>query len=285
MTQALRVLNSSGSPNWCTPPEVLDPVRAFCGGVIRFDPCTNPGSIVGALEEINKARDGLSEEWPTDGPSYINPPYGRALARWAQKIAEQARRGVECLTLVPARTDTRWWHTLQPLCWCAWEGRITFLEVEAEWRARLAQALYQKLVPHHGAERAQTLALERAAGVEPRRRVGALVANDAAPFPAALCYHGPRPHAFASFFAAHGRVYAAAEAPLRRPVGRPRAPLPELHKVQELLGQGGTVRLIAQLLQVPRNRIERQVCALRAAQAVRKSPNFQTAACPGEETP
>ena len=42
----------------------------------------------------------------------MNPPYGRALPRWMSKAVtevwtERARR-VVCL--VPARTDTAWWH-------------------------------------------------------------------------------------------------------------------------------------------------------------------------------
>lgn len=41
----------------------------------------------------------------------MNPPYGREIGHWVQKAYESAARGraiVVCL--LPARTDTRWWH-------------------------------------------------------------------------------------------------------------------------------------------------------------------------------
>ena len=54
--------------------------------------------------------DGLSAPWR--GVVFVNPPYGRALARWVAK----ARREVELghartvVALLPARPDTAYWH-------------------------------------------------------------------------------------------------------------------------------------------------------------------------------
>lgn len=38
---------------------------------------------------------------------YCNPPYGREITKWVKKAAEE-----DALTvmLIPARTDTRWFH-------------------------------------------------------------------------------------------------------------------------------------------------------------------------------
>ena len=39
-------------------------------------------------------------------------------------VALAERRGAELITLVPARTDTRWWKVLSPRVWCAWRAAI-----------------------------------------------------------------------------------------------------------------------------------------------------------------
>ena len=40
----------------------------------------------------------------------MNPPYGRAIGHWMRKAHQSAQRGAMVVCLVPARTDTRWWH-------------------------------------------------------------------------------------------------------------------------------------------------------------------------------
>jgi site-specific DNA-methyltransferase (adenine-specific) len=40
----------------------------------------------------------------------MNPPYGIEIARWVEKAYESARAGATVVCLLPARTDTRWWH-------------------------------------------------------------------------------------------------------------------------------------------------------------------------------
>lgn len=240
---SLAALLSSDSPDWCTPSEVLDPVRAFAP--IRFDPFSNAGSIVGAQESICLPADSLLLEWPLDGLIWCNPPYGRELARCAAKISEQARRGAEIITLVPARTDTRWWHELSPRVWCAWRGRITFLEQDAAWRSRVASALSRR---GRACDPTQ---------LEPRLRVTeSLVANESAPFPAALCYQGWRPDSFVRHFAAFGEIYSSAGAAARRSLGRPKAALPPAPIVLAHLRAGKSIRRIAAELRIPKNRIE-----------------------------
>ena len=49
--------------------------------------------------------DGLKQEWV--GVCWCNPPYGRGIGKWMKKAAE-ASAIVVCL--VPARTDTKWFH-------------------------------------------------------------------------------------------------------------------------------------------------------------------------------
>ncbi len=53
--------------------------------------------------------DGLSQPW--DGIVWCNPPYGRNIWRWvlAASVASGAR-GSTVVMLLPARTDTKWFH-------------------------------------------------------------------------------------------------------------------------------------------------------------------------------
>jgi len=51
----------------------------------------------------------------------MNPPYGREIERWMKKAAQSVRDGALVVCLVPARTDTRWWHKYATL------GEIRYL--------------------------------------------------------------------------------------------------------------------------------------------------------------
>lgn len=63
--------------------------------------------------------DGLAQNW--SGVCWMNPPYGREIGKWVKKAYESALRGVTVVCLLPARTDTAWWHD-----YCM-KGEITFI--------------------------------------------------------------------------------------------------------------------------------------------------------------
>ena len=53
--------------------------------------------------------DGLAQSWT--GVCWMNPPYGREISKWVKKAFESANQGAATVVcLVPARTDTKWWH-------------------------------------------------------------------------------------------------------------------------------------------------------------------------------
>ena len=52
--------------------------------------------------------DGLSKEW--SGICWMNPPYGRKIIKWMEKAYKASLNGATVVCLVPARTDTKWWH-------------------------------------------------------------------------------------------------------------------------------------------------------------------------------
>lgn len=87
-------LFSSLSPHWATPKALyaeLDKEFHF-----DFDPCP-----------LNAKFDGLDCKWGKS--NYINPPYSRAITKWLEKSISERERAV---FLLPARTDTRWFHEL-----------------------------------------------------------------------------------------------------------------------------------------------------------------------------
>jgi site-specific DNA-methyltransferase (adenine-specific) len=89
-----RALFSSASGDWATDTDVyawLDQEFHF-----TLDPCPlgNPNRI-----------DGTMRSWAGERV-YCNPPYGGGIGMWLAK----AREADVAVFLLPARTDTEWWH-------------------------------------------------------------------------------------------------------------------------------------------------------------------------------
>ena len=97
---------SSKSDEWETPQELFDELdREFN---FTLDPC--------ATDENHKCRkyftikdDGLSKDWSND-IVFMNLPYGRQIKNWIKKAYEESLRGAVVVCLIPARTDTNYWH-------------------------------------------------------------------------------------------------------------------------------------------------------------------------------
>lgn len=54
--------------------------------------------------------DGLSQSWDRGGAVFCNPPYGREIGKWVRKAFEEAHGGYPIVLLIPARTDTSYFH-------------------------------------------------------------------------------------------------------------------------------------------------------------------------------
>ncbi len=87
-----------------TPAYLLDPIREALGG-IELDPCTTPDNPVGAARFYTPPVDGIAEPWDA-ATIYVNPPYGQARDRWADRCIRAARDGTAVILLMPAATDT-----------------------------------------------------------------------------------------------------------------------------------------------------------------------------------
>lgn len=120
---------SSNTGDWHTPPEIVEAVRDLFGGRIDLDPCSNSHEApnVPARTLYTREDDGLSREW--SGRVYLNPPYGKGIGPWIEKVREEheAGRVTAAVVLVKAATDTRWFRLLSeryPRCEVA--GRLKF---------------------------------------------------------------------------------------------------------------------------------------------------------------
>ncbi len=107
---------SSATDMWATPQEFfakLNAVHAF-----TLDACA---TVENAKCEryYTPEQDGLKQEW--NGVVWMNPPYGREISKWMEKAYESSLKGAKVVCLVPARTDTAWWHDY------AVRGQIEFL--------------------------------------------------------------------------------------------------------------------------------------------------------------
>lgn len=108
---------SSATDMWETPQPFFDVWNAK----FRFDldVCATDENAKCA-HYYTKENDGLSKRWV--GTVWMNPPYGKEIIKWMKKAYESARDGdATVVCLVPARTDTAWWHDY------AMKGDITFI--------------------------------------------------------------------------------------------------------------------------------------------------------------
>src|SRR5262245_61092057 len=80
----LAVHHSSDTPEHYTPEKIIRAVVACLGGV-DLDPCSNCGQPnVPAARHYTVKDDGLAQLW--SGRVYMNPPYGRGIAAWVDKL-------------------------------------------------------------------------------------------------------------------------------------------------------------------------------------------------------
>ena len=98
-------LFKSANIEWETPPALFALLRREFS--FTLDVCAKRWNRKCAAY-FTRERDGLRQRWT--GTCWMNPPYGRAIARWIRKAREESIRGVTVVCLVPARTDTAWWQ-------------------------------------------------------------------------------------------------------------------------------------------------------------------------------
>jgi len=99
------VMFSSATDEWATPQDFFDKMNAEFH--FETDVCATPQNAK-CKRYFTKEQDGLSLPW--GGRCWMNPPYGRKIGLWVKKAWEAAQTGATVVCLLPARTDTSWWH-------------------------------------------------------------------------------------------------------------------------------------------------------------------------------
>ena len=96
---------SSQTDQWSTPQDFFDELDAEFG--FGLDACALPENAKCDVY-YTPEQDGLFQRWY--GTVWCNPPYGREIGKWVAKAANAAKSGATVVMLLPARTDTRWFH-------------------------------------------------------------------------------------------------------------------------------------------------------------------------------
>lgn len=73
-----------------------------------LDACALPENAK-CLRYISPEQDGLKSEWHGN-TIWCNPPYGRMIGAWVKKAYQTSLKGKTVVMLLPARTDTKWFH-------------------------------------------------------------------------------------------------------------------------------------------------------------------------------
>ena len=113
-------LFSSSKHDWETPQDLFDKLDKVYG--FNLDPCATEDNAK-CDKFFTEETDGLKQNWLIPSWSYIpdntvpgrvfvNPPYGREIGKWVKKAHEEFISGnaVLIVMLLPARTDTAWFH-------------------------------------------------------------------------------------------------------------------------------------------------------------------------------
>ena len=96
---------TSERDDWETPQALFDELDA--AHHFTLDPCSTHANAKCA-KHYTRDEDGLSKSWEGE-TVFCNPPYGREVAKWVRKCADESRHA-KVVALLPARTDTAWFH-------------------------------------------------------------------------------------------------------------------------------------------------------------------------------
>lgn len=108
--------HSRGS-DWGTPQELYDKLNDEFH--FTLDVCASDWNHK-CQAYFTEVEDGLVSNWNKE-IVFMNPPYGKVLNDWMKKAYESYLNGATVVCLVPAATDTAWWHEY------AMKGEIRFL--------------------------------------------------------------------------------------------------------------------------------------------------------------
>lgn len=99
-------LMSSNTNEWATPVKFFEELNKEFN--FTLDPCATSENAK-CKKFYTKKDDGLLKSWDNE-IVFMNPPYGKEIIKWVEKAYNENLKGATIVCLLPARTDTRWFH-------------------------------------------------------------------------------------------------------------------------------------------------------------------------------
>lgn len=97
---------TSSSDEWTTPSRLFRALDRRFG--FELDPAATKENALCPMF-FTEAESGLVKSWKP-WRVFVNPPYSH-VADWMWKCKDESEKGCPLIcALIPARTDTRWWH-------------------------------------------------------------------------------------------------------------------------------------------------------------------------------
>ena len=121
----IKGIMSKKSDHWATPKQLLKRIK------YDIDICP-----------LYSQKDNLNINWSRDKIIYCNPPYSK-IKIWIDKIIEECFNGSYVKLLIPARTDTQYFHKLM-LSGCV--GKITFFKGRLKFNEKLGAPFPSMLI-------------------------------------------------------------------------------------------------------------------------------------------
>ena len=105
----------SGADEWTTPPALVQAIADRLGLWFALDVACESGNVIHGATGLchDRGEDALRRDWSKwlhhpRWAAWCNPPYSDCAA-WLAKCCDEGQRA-PVVALVPARTDTRYWH-------------------------------------------------------------------------------------------------------------------------------------------------------------------------------
>ena len=99
-------LFTSNTDLWATPQDFFDNLNEEFH--FTLDPCANDYNHK-CPTYFTRKQDGLKQDWK-GYRVFCNPPYGREIGAWVKKCYDESQKGTLVVMLIPARTDTSYFH-------------------------------------------------------------------------------------------------------------------------------------------------------------------------------
>ena len=106
MAMNIKACLSSKNDQWTTPQDFFDKLNDEFH--FDLDPCADEYNHK-CEEYFTREQDGLMQDWGGH-TVFCNPPYGHEIGKWVKKSWEESKKNTTVVMLIPARTDTAYFH-------------------------------------------------------------------------------------------------------------------------------------------------------------------------------